>query len=398
MSEGNLLLVQAGGPTQVLNETLCAALDEAARQDGHSKIFGSRRALQGMIHGNLADLSFLSSAQIEQIRRSPGAALGSSRIKPTEEDLASILHHLREHDIHRAVFIGGNGTMHAAHEIRRFAQQQNYDLRVVGAPKTIDNDINGTDRCPGYASAARYIAQSTRDLGMDLRSLPQPVTILESMGRGVGWIAAASAAARRDPNDAPHLVSIPEVPFDMECFLSRLDAVLEAQGWAVVVVAEGIRDAKGKPVYENADPSMADAVKRPMVGGVARFLAETAARELKIRCRDEKPGLLGRASMLHVSPQDRIDAELVGHAAVQALAAGEDEKMVALHPLRDASPQQTGAKTSYTLLPFDKVNGPERTIPKEWTASGPLPINEHFAEYLRPLVGELLEFEHVFND
>jgi ATP-dependent phosphofructokinase / diphosphate-dependent phosphofructokinase len=392
MADGNLLVVQAGGPTQVLNETLCGALDEAYRQGSHRKIFGSRRALQGMIHGDLVHLSFLTSAQTDLIRRSPGAALGSSRIKPSSEDLESVVRNLRAHDIHQIVFIGGNGSMHAAREIHSFAKRQNYDIQVVGAPKTIDNDINGTDRCPGYASAARYIAQSTRDLGMDLRSLPQPVTILETMGRGVGWVAAASTLAKRDAEDAPHLVYIPEVPFDLDCFLSRLDAVLKAQGWAVVVVAEGIRDKHGKAVYENADPAMADAVKRPMVGGVARFLAETAARELKIRCRDEKPGLLGRASMHHVSPQDRIDAQLVGQEAVRALARGEDERMVALTPLND------GESAGFTMLPFDRVNGPERTIPREWTCDGPSPVNERFTEYLRPLVGELLEFEHVFDD
>lgn len=396
MSDGNLLLVQAGGPTQVLNTTLCAALEEAAQQNGR-KIFGSRRALEGLINGDLVDLGFLSSAQIDQIRRSPGAALGSSRRKPTTADLEQIVHNLRRHEIRRAIFIGGNGTMHAAHEIKSFARKQNYELQVVGAPKTIDNDINGTDRSPGYASAAHYIAQSTRDLGLDIRSLPQPVTILESMGRGVGWVAAASAMARQRPHenadkDAPHLVYIPEVAFDMDCFLSRLDGVLKQQGWAVVVVAEGIRDKSGRPVYENADPSMADAVKRPMVGGVARFLAETAARELKIRCRDEKPGLLGRASMLHVAPQDRIDADLVGRAAFKALMAGEDEQMIALNPLHD------GEAATCKLLAFEKVVGAERVIPKEWTGDGLIPTNERFTEYLRPLIGELLEFEHVFCD
>jgi 6-phosphofructokinase len=391
MSDGNLLLVQAGGPTQVLNTTLCAALEEAAQNKGR-KIFGSRRAVEGLINGDLIDLGFLTSAQIDLIRRSPGAALGSSRRKPTSADLEQIVRNLRRHQIRQAIFIGGNGTMHAAHEIRSFARKQNYELQVIGAPKTIDNDINGTDRSPGYASAAHYIAQSTRDLGLDIRSLPQPVTILESMGRGVGWVAAASAMAKQRSQDAPHLVCIPEVAFDMDCFLSRLDGLLRQQGWAVVVVAEGIRDKAGRPVYENTDPSMADAVKRPMVGGVARFLAETAARELKIRCRDEKPGLLGRASMLHVAPQDRIDADLVGRAACKALTAGEDEQMIALEPLRDGEP------AAYTLLPFDKIIGAERVIPKEWTSGGPIPTNERFTEYLRPLIGELLEFEHVFCD
>ena len=392
MPEGNLLLVQAGGPTQVLNETLCAAILECKRQNPPRKIFGSRRALLGLVHGDLVDLVTLTSAQIDLIRHSPGAALRSSRIKPNEAELETVIHHLRERDIHQAIFIGGNGTMHAAQMISRFAVSRNYELQVAGAPKTIDNDINGTDRCPGFASAARYMAQSTRDLGMDLRSLPQPVTILETMGRGVGWVAAASMLARRHPDDAPHLVYIPEVPFEMECFLSRLEGILKSLGWAVVVVAEGIRDKNGRPVYENPDPAMRDPFGRPMVGGVARFLAETAARELRIRCRDEKPGLLGRASMLHVSPQDRLDAELVGRAAYQALVAGEHEKMIALAPLRPGQPAQ------YTILPFEQVNGPERVIPNDWTDTGPLPVNQRFADYVRPLVGELLEFEHVFDN
>jgi len=398
MPDGNLLLIQAGGPTQVLNETLCAVIDEQRLLSPQQKVYGARRALQGFVHGDFCTLHNLTTAQLDQIRRSPGAALGSSRLKPSEEGLEAAIVHLNRLDIHQIVFIGGNGTMHAAEMVCAFARACNYDLQVIGAPKTIDNDIGGTDRCPGYGSAARYIAQSTRDLGLDLRSLPQPVSILETMGRDVGWVAAASVLARQEPAGAPHLLYIPEVPFDLDCFLSQLDTVLRSLGWAVVVVAEGIRDKAGQPVYQNADPSMADAVKRPLVGGVGRYLAETAARALKVRCRDEKPGLLGRASMLHVSAQDRADAQLVGRAAYQGLAAGESEKMIALTPLAPAFKGDLPfSGPGCILLPLAQVTGAERAIPKEWLCSGPLPIQQRFTDYLRPLAGELLEFEHVFD-
>jgi 6-phosphofructokinase 1 len=389
MAAGNLLVIQAGGPTQVINESLSAILDAERHQPGAGRVFGARRGFEGLIRGDLANLSALTEAQINQVRRSPGAVLGSSRVKPSEPEFEKILEHLRKNEIHQALLIGGNGTMHAALALSQFSRGRNYDLQVIGVPKTVDNDIQGTDRCPGYASAANFVAQSTRDLGMDVRSLAQPVSILETMGRDVGWLAAASVMAKSDPCAAPHLVYIPEVPFDTDRFLADLDAVLRKQGWAIVVVSEGIRNSAGRPVYENAEPSQRDDFNRALPGGVARYLAEVVTRRLKVRCRDEKPGLLGRASMLHVSPRDRMDAGLVGRAAHRALAAGSDRQMIALAPLERGEP-------GTTLLPLESVSGPARSVPKHWICDGGLPVNEQFSSYLRPLIGELLEYENVF--
>jgi 6-phosphofructokinase 1 len=375
----------------VVNESLYGVLN-AERQHGNArKVFGARRGLQGLIHDDMADLGFLTTSQLEQIRRSPGAALGTSRANPTDAEMARILRYLEAREIHQALFIGGNGTMHAALRMSRFSKQEKYELQVIGIPKTVDNDIRGTDRCPGYASAARYVAQSTRDLGMDVRSLSQPVSILETMGRHVGWLAAASVAGKRNDREAPHLVYLPEVPFDTDHFIGELDAVLKRQDWAIVVVSEGIRDKAGKPVYENAEPSQADAFNRPLPGGVGGFLAETVTRRLKVRCRYEKPGLLGRASMLHVAEQDQIDAELVGRAAHAALGAGHEEQMIALMPLRQGECAET------QLLPLEAVSGPDRGLPKEWIDGGNPPVNPLFLEYLRPMIGELLEYEDVFE-
>lgn len=389
MAGGNLLVIQAGGPTQVINESLCAVLDAERQQPRSGKVLGARNGLEGLICGKLADLSLLTEAQLERIRCSPGAVLGSSRVKPSEPEMDRIVGHLRKHEIHQALLIGGNGTMHAALALSQFCKRQNYEFQVIGIPKTVDNDIQGTDRCPGYASAAHFVAQSTQDLGMDVRSLTQPVSILETMGRDVGWLAAASVMGKKDTSDAPHLVYIPEVPFDTDQFLVNLDAVLARQGWAIVIVSEGIRDHTGRPVYENDEAAQKDACNRPLPGGVARYLAEVVTHVLKVRCRDEKPGLLGRTSMLHVAPQDRVDAELVGRAAHRALVAGANEQMVALTPLEDAA--------GTTLLPLQAISGPARTVPRDWICDGNPPTNGKFSAYLRPLIGELLEYENVFG-
>src|SRR5215813_3226496 len=282
MGADNLLILQGGGPTPVVNATLASALTEAHRR-GKRKIFGARHSIEGLIGDQLIDLSNYTAAQLKRLSRTPGAALGSSRVKATEQDLQSIISRLRKLDIHEALFIGGNGTMRAAHAFSEFCRHERYELRIIGVPKTIDNDIEGTDRCPGYGSAARYVAQSTRDLGMDVRALPQPVSILETMGRSVGWLAAASAIARRDEQDAPQLLCLPEIPFIVDKFLAALDRILKKQNWAIVVVCEGIRDSDGNPVYETPDLLQADALKRPMPGGVARHLAKIVSRELKVR-------------------------------------------------------------------------------------------------------------------
>jgi 6-phosphofructokinase 1 len=392
MTARNLLVVQGGGPTQVLNTTLAAIVEEAKARGGFEHIYGARRGISGFLRNEIVDLGRLQAADLTMLRATPGAALGSSRAKPTEEDLARLPELLRSYEVHDLLFMGGNGTMRGAEVIGRHCCDAGYDAQVLGVPKTVDNDIAVTDRCPGFASAARYIAQSTRDLGMDVRSLPQPVSILETMGRTVGWLAAAAAAGKRDERDAPHLVYLPERPFDMDDFLSSLDGIVAKQGWAIVVVSEGIRDASGKYVYQVDDPTQSDPLQRPITGGVAQFLSEAVAQNLKMRCRSEKPGLLGRASMLHAANQDLKDADLVGRCAVRGLLAGETGKMVALLPLGDAG----GTGTSF--VPLDAVAEVERPIPAAWTRDGAIPVRDEFFQYLEPLIGELVPYCVPFGD
>ena len=391
MSARNLMIVQGGGPTAVFNASLASLVAEGKRQPAIGKIFGARFGTKGLATGDVVELSGLTAAELNQLSASPGAALGTSRFKPSEEELQIIVATLRSYDIGYLVFNGGNGTMRGGQIIAGLCRYAGLDISVLGVPKTVDNDIAMTDRCPGYASAARYVAQSTLDLGMDIRSLPQPVSILEVMGRNVGWLAGAAALAARQEEDAPHLIYLPEVPYREERFLASLDNIVSRQGWAVVVVSEGARREDGSMVYEKSDPAHLDPLKRPMTGGVGQYMADVVGKNLRIRCRSEKPGLLGRASGALVSRQDAKDAEFAGRVAIEALVAGESDKMVSLRPL------SAGVEAGYELVPLDLVAGHERLIPAEWLTDGPLAVNDGFREYVGGLIGELAAYAPDFS-
>jgi ATP-dependent phosphofructokinase / diphosphate-dependent phosphofructokinase len=380
----SLMIVQGGGPTAVFNASLAAAIEEARGSGGFRKIYGARFGSAGLARGEFCELSRLSAADLQKLQATPGAALGSSRFMPSESDLRSQLELLDTLDVHSLLFMGGNGTMRGALTFAEFCARQGYAIEVVGVPKTIDNDLAMTDRSPGFASAARYVAHATQELSLDLRSLPQPVTVLETMGRSVGWLAAASLLVRGNVDAAPHVLLIPELAFDRESFLSNVEDAVSRDGWAVVVAAEGIRNRDGSLVYSSADPTQQDPLKRPLTGGVGRHLAELVARELKMRCRSETPGLLGRASVAHRSAQDVADAITVAVAGVQALLNRNGRNMVALNPI--------GSSVQTALVRLEQVACVERAIPNEWLGSGPIPVTQQFEQYLRPLVGALPKY------
>lgn len=376
------MIVQGGGPTAVFNASLSSIIEEALRQPQIGSIFGARSGLKGLASDDIVPLSAITPQRLAEIARSPGAALGTSRFKPTDEDLERCITHLRRLDVRFLIFMGGNGTMRGAHLFSQFAQRVGFDLQVIGVPKTIDNDIASTDRCPGFGSAARYVAQSTIDLSMDIRALPQPVSIFETLGRDVGWLAAAAALARREPDDAPQLIYVPEVPFSLPAFLSDLDAVVTRVGWAVVVVSEGIADEHGVPVFEQRIASRSGAQNRPLIGGVAQHLGGLVAENLGIRCRSEKPGLIGRSSTAYVSERDRQDAVLVGREGVRALVAGLRDHMVSLRSLSESGPE-------HELIPLTEVAGISRRLPKEWLSTPGRTVTPELLDYLQPIVGKL---------
>ena len=385
---GNLLVIQGGGPTPVINTTLFGVVDEASAR--FDRVLGARFGVEGLIRSDLVDLSAVPRAEIERLKDSPGASLGSTRHKASSDDLDRILGTLRLHDVRALIVIGGNGSLRGAEVIADAVTRDSYDCCVVGVPKTIDNDIPATDRCPGFGSAARAVAQGVRDLGMDVRTLPQPVSLYEAMGRSVGWLAGASVLAKLDENHAPHLVYLPERPFDVPTFIGDVDRVVRKHGWAVAVVTEGLKNADGRPVYEDASASQRDALNRALPGGVASYLADRVTRELKIRCRSEKPGLCARASMLHVSEQDRRDAYIVGRAGVRAALEHRHSHMVALRPL--------GEGETTEIIPLSRAAGGERVVPREWLADSGLAVAPPFLDYVRPLVGPLVDYAVPLKD
>ena len=380
---GSLLVLQGGGPTAVVNASLFGVIDEAAGK--FSRVLGARSGVEGLIRGDLLELE-----PDERLRHTPGASLGSSRHRMSDEDLNEIVEVLRGNDVRALVIIGGNGSLHGASMIASAVDHAGLATRVIGVPKTIDNDIAGTDRCPGYGSAARYVAQSVRDLGMDVRTLPQPVSIFETMGRNTGWLAGAAALAKSSAacgvanQDAPHLIYLPEQPFDLDRFIGDVDRVVTRLGWAIAVVAEGIKSAAGEPIFETAAATQRDAMQRGLPGGVAAFLADAVTRQLKIRCRSEKPGLCGRASAIHVAKQDREDAEVVGRAAVQAALRDEHAKLVALRPL------DSDAATE--LVPLSTACAAERVIPAEWLNDSDVRVSTAFQKYAGRIIGDLIDY------
>jgi len=379
--------MQGGGPTPVLNASLFGVLDEANRSNHFDGVLGAQFGMEGLVRRDWFDLSSISPSDLQRIRMTPGATLGSTRYKPTPDDFQQIIERLRRDDIRSLLLIGGNGSLRGGQAIAQAARGLGHDLSVIGIPKTIDNDIPITDRCPGYGSAARYVAQSVRDLGMDVSALPQPVSIFETMGRGVGWLAAASVLARFGEDSAPHLVYIPEKPFELPRFLGSVDRIVRRLGYAIVIVSEGIQTADGKPVFEIRDATQRDALNRALPGGVGNYLAEVVTRELRIRCRCEKPGLCGRASMLHVSAQDLADAELVGRMGVRGILRGLREQAVSLLPLNKNGSNEIGCE----FVPLSSMAG-ERKLPPDWIADEEAGVSDAFIQYAKPIVGELLPY------
>ena len=381
-SPGKLVVLQGGGPTPVLNATLFGVIEEA--RPHFASVLGARFGIEGLLNGDWIDLSSLSPSELHLLRLTPGASLGTTRHKPPETDYDRLIEEFRRHDVRALLLIGGNGSLRGADAIARAAGRAGHEMSVLGLPKTIDNDIPSTDRCPGFGSAARYVAQSVRDLGLDLRALPQPVSIFETMGRNVGWLAAASVLAKLDADSAPHLVYLPEIPFDTGRFVASVDRVVKRLGWAVVVVSEGLCTADGRPVFESTDAAQRDALGRALPGGVGAHLAGVVTRELKIRCRHEKPGLCGRASMLHVARQDLADAELVGRAGVRGALDGRHAQAVSLRPLDSEA-------AACEFVPLGHAAG-ERRIPAEWLTGGDLPVSGEFVRYAGRIVGDLIPY------
>ena len=375
---------QSGGPTAVINSSLAGIVSEALNHECIEEIYGAMNGVLGILHEDLIDLAAESQQSIRGLRYTPGAALGTCRYKlKKQQDFDRVLEVFKAHNIRYFFYIGGNDSQDTADKISKLAQQQGYELRVVGVPKTIDNDLVVTDHCPGYGSAVKYLATTLRELACDNEAMGQGdlVSIVEVMGRSAGWIAAGAALAKRrdHPHDPPHIILLPEIAFNQEKFLEDVRRVLKRERYCQVVVAEGLVDADGN--YVAADGAT-DAFGHAQLGGAGEFLSEVITNNLPgVKARVAKPGLIQRAASHLASKTDSDEAFLAGQKAVQAAINGETDVMVTL--VRGDTDHYT-CETSLTPL-SDIANGVKK-LPREWINEDGVSMNFQFLRYAQPLI------------
>ena len=374
---GNLLVAHGGGPTAVINSSLAGIITTARNDPRINRVFGARRGIEGVIAGDLVDLTELSAHDTEVLARTPGSALGSCRYKVKEEDHAAILKTLEEHGVEVFLYNGGNDSMDTCLKVSRLTD----DVGVIGIPKTIDNDLAATDHSPGFGSAARFYAFSAVELALDVAALDIHVSVLEVMGRNAGWLTAASDLAWEIADAGPQMVLVPEVAFDEERFLDTVrDHWNRGRGF-VIAASEGLTGPDGTALVEEKSGAAVDAFGHALPGNVSMHLAGLIRDRLDIRARSEKPGLIGRVSRANVSEIDRREAIDAGSFAVRAALDGETGKMVALSRV-SSSPY----RSEPVLVPLEDVANVERALPGTYMDADRFRTTPAFAEYALPLL------------
>lgn len=380
----NVLIVHGGAPTAVMNASLYGVIKEAKDSGVCRHVYAARGGTQAVLTRNFIDLLTIDEQTIEQLPFTPASWIGTSRFHVSDEDYAKMVEILLAYDITGVFFNGGNGSMDAcgklAKAVKAHPQARQKGIRVVGIPKTIDNDLAITDHAPGFGSAARYLASSVQELSQDVASLPIHVCIIESMGRNAGWLTAAAALAKTEESVGPHLIYVPEVAFDEEQFLDEAKCLYEKHGGVVVVASEGLRTKTGEPIVK----PIFQVGRSVYYGDVSAHLCNLVIQRLGIKARSEKPGILGRCSIAFQSDVDREEAVLVGRAAVKAMLEGRSEVMVGF--------ERIGSEPYLCrtiLIPLEEVMLHERTLPVEYIKNAGR-IDDSYLTWCKPLLGSAL--------
>jgi len=391
---GNVLVAQSGGPSAVINASLAGVVTEALNHGCIEEIYGGLNGIQGILNEELVDLADESQQVIRGLRYTPASALGTCRYKiKNAEDYDRILEVFKAHNIRFFFYIGGNDSQDTADQISKLARERGYDLRVIGIPKTVDNDLPITDHCPGYGSVIKYISTTIKEMALDHDAVGKHdfVSIVEVMGRNAGWIAAGSSLAKRrnQPEDAPHIILLPEVAFDGEHFLYSVQECLKKNKHCMIVVGEGLVDAEGKYV---AASSQADSFGHAALGGSGEYLRQLVEQRLGgVKVRTCKLGIAQRAAAHCSSQTDNDEAFQCGAAAVQAAVSGQTDKMVTL--IRGEG-EPYSCETS--LAPLDEIANQVKTLPASWINEDGISMSFQFHKYASPLIqGEVaLPFEN----
>ena len=382
---GNILYAQSGGVTSVINAS-AAGVIEAARAKG-IKVYAARNGILGALREELIDTSKESKTSIDALRHTPGGAFGSCRYKlksleANRTEYARLIEVFRAHDIRWFLYNGGNDSADTALKISQLGKSMNYDIRCIGVPKTVDNDLAVTDCCPGFGSVAKYIAISTREASLDVASMAETSTkvfILEVMGRHAGWIAAAAGLAGDGTDAAPHIILFPENVFDEAAFLAKVKATVERVGWCTVVASEGVRNAAGQFL---AEAGGRDAFGHAQLGGVAPVLAALVKEKLGYKYHWALPDYLQRSARHAASRVDAEQAYAVGKAAVDYALKGLNAVMPVIVRTSDAPYRWT-----IEPAPLSKVANHEKKMPKSFITRDGFGITAAARRYLAPLIG-----------
>jgi len=383
--KGKMVIGQSGGPTAVINQSLVGAVLAARQQEAITGILGARHGIKGIMEENFIDLTTQSQEQLELVAGTPAAALGSVRLKPGREECEKVFEVFRKHDVRYFFYIGGNDSAETAHIIAEMARDANYDFCTVHIPKTIDNDLKVTDHCPGFASAARFVALAFMGDDRDNRALAG-VKINVVMGRHAGFLTAASALARQNNGDGPHLIYLPERVFDRDSFKADVKAMVEKHGRCVVAVSEGVADKDGNPIATTGERDSHGNIQLSGTGALGDTLAALAKEALGkgARVRADTFGYLQRSFPTIVSEIDAREAREVGeHAVNHAVTTGEPGSVA----IRRTSsvPYASGC----FITPLSSVAREATEMKDEYINAAGNDVTQAWIDYVAPLVGEL---------
>lgn len=387
--KGACIIGQSGGPTSVINASAYGAIRTALDSSAITKVLGAAHGIKGILDDHLYDMGLEDPKELELLQYTPSSALGSCRYKladfnEDETDYKRILEIFKKYDVRYFFYNGGNDSMDTCNKISKYMQKVGYECRVMGIPKTIDNDLFGTDHCPGFASAAKYIATTCMEIYHDARVYDRGmITVIEIMGRHAGWLTAAAALANAH-GAGPDLIYLPEVDFDMNTFLADVKKIYNENGKCIVAVSEGIHDKDGKFISEYGSDmaSQKDAFGHAQLGGLAATLADIIRKETGAKVRGIELSLSQRCAAHLASKTDINEAVLAGKVAVESAVDGITDKMVAFE--RTYENGNYVCKTK--LLGLNDIANAEKKVPREWINAAGNGIESAFVDYALPLI------------
>lgn len=380
----NMIICQSGGPTAVINASVVGAYHRAVEAEGIEHIYGGYNGILGVLKEELIDLQKQDSV-MDGLQFTPSSALGSCRYKLASdfnhEDYRRIFQVFEAHNIGYFFYNGGNDSMDTAMKLDKYAKETGYDIKIIGIPKTIDNDLQGTDNCPGFGSAARYINTSLLEAAFDCYTYSlKTILLMEVMGRHSGWLAASSALAIYNGEPVPDLIYLPEVPFSLEKFLSQVKEKFKEKEILFIVVSEGITDEQGEFfLAEQAQKN--DQFGHKRLGGVSLYLQDVLEENICKRVKVINPGILQRCATHCVSGTDLDEAYWVGYRAVDYALQGNSGFMAAIKRLSN-QPYQWDVR----LVPLEQVANKEKKFPAEWIVPEGNYITQDAIEYMKPLI------------